>query len=88
MTDTEIVNIINSSMIQEFEFDPDTMTPDAHLINDLGMDSLDFVDLVVVLQNAFGVKLRNEPKIRQIETLGDLHKLVMEKKRELEAEGK
>ena len=88
MTDTEIVNVINDSMIKEFEFDPDTMTPDAHLINDLGMDSLDFVDLVVVLQNAFGVKLRDEPKVRQIETLGDLHKLVMEKKRELEAESK
>ena len=88
MTDTEIVDIINNSMIQEFEFDSDMMTPDAHLINDLGMDSLDFVDLVVVLHNAFGVKLRNEPKVRQIETLGDLHKLVMEKKRELEAEGK
>ena len=88
MTDTEIVNVINDSMIKEFEFDPDTMTPDAHLINDLGMDSLDFVDLVVVMQNAFGVKLRDEPKVRQIETLGDLHNLVMEKKRELEAEGK
>ena len=88
MTDTEIVDIINNSMIQEFEFDPDIMTPDAHLINDLGMDSLDFVDLVVVLHNAFGVKLRNEPKVRQIETLGDLHKLVMEKKRELQAGGK
>ena len=88
MTDTEIVNIINDCMIKEFEFDPDTMTPDAHLVNDLGMDSLEFVDLVVVLQNAFGVKLRDEPKVRQIETLGDLHKLVMEKKRELEAEGK
>ena len=88
MTDTEIVNIINDSMIKEFEFDPDTMAPDAHLVNDLGMDSLDFVDLVVVLQNAFGVKLRDEPKVRQIETLGDLHKLVMGKKRELEAEGK
>jgi acyl carrier protein len=88
MTDIEIVNIINDSMIKEFEFDPDTMTPDAHLINDLGMDSLDFVDLVVVMQNAFGVKLRDEPKVRQIETLGDLHKLVMEKKKELEAGGK
>jgi acyl carrier protein len=85
MTDTEIVNIINDSMIKEFEFDPDTMTPEAHLVNDLGMDSLDFVDLVVVLQNAFELKLRDEPKIRQIETLGDLHKLVMEKKKELEA---
>ena len=88
MTDIEIINIINDNMIKEFEFDPDTMTPDAHLINDLGMDSLDFVDLVVVMQNAFGVKLRDEPKVRQIETLGDLHKLVMEKKKELEAEGK
>ena len=88
MTDTEIVNIINDCMIKEFEFDPDAMIPDAHLVNDLGMDSLDFVDLVVVMQNAFGVKLRDEPKVRQIETLGDLHKLVMEKKRELEAEGK
>ena len=88
MTDTEIINIINDSMIKQFEFDPDSMTPDAHLVNDLGMDSLDFVDLVVVLQNAFELKLRDEPKVRQIETLGDLHKLVMEKKRELEAGGK
>lgn len=88
MTDIEIVNIINNSMIKEFEFDPDTMTPDAHLVNDLGMDSLDFVDLVVVLQNAFELKLRDEPKVRQIETLGDLHKLVMEKKKELEAGSK
>ena len=88
MTDTEIINIINDNMIKEFEFDPDTMTPDADLVNNLGMDSLDFVDLVVVLQNAFGVKLRDEPKVRQINTLGDLHNLVLEKKRELEAGGK
>lgn len=85
MTDTEVIDIINNSMIKEFEFDPSTMTPDAHLVKDLGMDSLDFVDLVVVIQNAFGVKLRDEPKVRIIETLGDLHKLVMDKKRELEA---
>ena len=88
MTDAEIINIINDSIVEEFEFDPDIMTPDAHLVNDLGMDSLDFVDLVVVLQNAFGVKLRDEPKVRQINTLGDLHDLVLDKKRELEAEGK
>lgn len=85
MTDTEVIDIINDSMIKEFEFNPSSMTPDAHLVEDLGMDSLDFVDLVVVIQNAFGVKLRDEPKVRKIETLGDLHKLVMDKKRELEA---
>jgi len=88
MTETEIINIINDSMVKEFEFDPDMMTPDAHMVKDLGMDSLDFVDLVVVLQDAFGIKLRNEPQVREINTLGDLHNLVLGKKRELDAEGK
>lgn len=88
MTDTEIINIINDSMVKEFEFDPDMMTPDAHMVKDLGMDSLDFVDLVVVLQDAFGIKLRDEPQVREINTLGDLHNLVLEKKRELEAGSK
>ena len=88
MTDAEMIKIINDSIIEEFEFDPDAMTPDAHLVKKLGMDSLDFVDLVVVLQNAFGVKLRDEPRVREINTLGDLHNLVLEKKRQLEAEAK
>ena len=88
MTNEEIVNIINNRMVKEFEFDPNMMTPDAHLVKDFGMDSLDFVDLVVVLQDAFGVQLRDEPKVREISTLGDLHNLVLEKKRQLEAESK
>ena len=62
------------------------MTPDSLLVEDLEMDSLDFVDLVVVLQKAFGIKLREDPKVRQIRTLGDLHALVLEKKRQLENE--
>ena len=80
MTDAEIIEIINDSMVKEFELDPDLMKPESHLINDLEMDSLDFVDLVVIMQNAFGVKLRDEPNVRQIRTLGDLHKLILSKK--------
>jgi acyl carrier protein len=52
------------------------------------MDSLDFVDLVVVLQEAFGIKLRNDSSVKEINTLGDLHDLVLQKKRQLEAEKK
>lgn len=88
MADPEIVKIINDRMIKEFEFDPEAMVPDAHLVNDLGMDSLDFVDLVIILQNEFGVNLRDEPKARQIETLEDLYGLIMEMKEHLEAESK
>jgi len=88
MTDAEAIGIINDSMVKEFELDPEMMTPEAHLVKDLEMDSLDFVDLVVVLQEAFGIQLRNDSSVREINTLGDLHELVLLKKRQLEAEKK
>ena len=88
MTNAEIIEIINDSMIKEFELDPETMTPEVHLVKDLEMDSLDFVDLVVILQEAFGVKLRNDSSVREINTLGDLHNLILKKKKQLEAEQK
>jgi acyl carrier protein len=86
MTDAEAIGIINDSMVREFELDPEIMTPEAHLVKDLEMDSLDFVDLVVILQEAFGIKLRNDSSVKEINTLGDLHDLVLQKKRQLEAE--
>ena len=88
MTDAEAIGIINDSMVKEFELDPEMMTPEAHLVRDLEMDSLDFVDLVVILQEAFGIKVRNDSSVREINTLGDLHNLVLQKKRQLEAEKK
>ena len=84
MTDSEVIELINRSLIEEFELDPSNMTPDALLVEGLGFDSLDFVDIVVVLQNAFGVTLREDPRVREVKTLGDLHRLVIEKKREME----
>ena len=84
MTDQEIIETVNRSLVEEFEMDPDEMVPDAHLVDGLGFDSLDFVDIVVVLQQAFGVTLRDEPRVREVRTLGDLHRLVIDKKRELE----
>ena len=86
MTESEIIKIINESMVEEFELDPEAMVPEAHLVDDLEMDSLDFVDLVIVLQNAFDVKLRDDPNVREIRTLGDLHNLILDKKRQLEDE--
>ena len=86
MTEAEVIKIINESMVEEFELDPEAMIPDARLVEDLEMDSLDFVDLVIVLQNAFDVKLRDDPNVREIRTLGDLHALILDKKKQLEAE--
>jgi acyl carrier protein len=84
MTDTEVIELVNRSLVEEFEVNPSVLTPDAHLVEDLGFDSLDFIDVAVVLQQSFGVTLRDEPRVREIRTLGDLYHLVIEKKRELE----
>lgn len=57
MDKTVIIEKINDFLIDEFEVDADTITPDANLKDTLGLDSLDYVDLVVTVESNFGVKL-------------------------------
>ena len=39
------------------EIDRDVITPDSHTIDDLGIDSLDFLDIVFAIDKAFGIKI-------------------------------
>ncbi len=39
------------------EIDRDTITPESHTIDDLGIDSLDFLDIVFAIDKAFGIKI-------------------------------
>lgn len=82
MTDQEIVETINRALAEEFEYDLGAMTPETTLFEEMGLDSLDIVDLVIVLETAFGMKVREEEAIRKIRTLGDIHSFVIEKKRQ------
>ncbi len=74
----QIIEIINKAFVEEFEIDPSQLTPEARLIEDLGLDSLDFVDMVVILQNSTSINVREEPRIRQVRTVGDLYSLLAE----------
>ena len=47
-------------MIDELEIDEDKIHDDAKLKYDLGIDSLDFVDIVVIVENNFGFKIKPE----------------------------
>lgn len=80
MTDQEIITLINTSLAEEFELEPAAMTAEANLYEDLGLDSLDTVDMVIVLERAFGMKIRDEQEIRQIRTMGDIHRFIIGKK--------
>ncbi len=79
MTEQEIVELIDSSLAEEFELEREDMTPDANLYEDLGFDSLDTVDMVIVLEEAFRFKIREEEAVRDIRTLGDIHRFVLNK---------
>jgi len=79
MTDQEAIELINTSLTEEFELDMTRMVPQAHLRDDLGLDSLDRVDMVIVLQNAFKIKIREEETIRGIQTIGEIHAYVLGK---------
>ncbi len=57
MSKDEIVEKMINFMVDEFEVDADTIQPDANLKDTLGLDSLDYVDLVVSIDANFGVKL-------------------------------
>ena len=57
MTRTEIDEKVKQFLIEELEVEEDEITPDARLKDDLGIDSLDFVDIVVIVERLFGFKI-------------------------------
>ena len=83
MTEMEIIELINTSLAEEFELNREVLKPQALILDDLELDSLDIVDMVVVLENAFQFKIREEDALREIRTLGDIHNFVLKKRIEM-----
>jgi acyl carrier protein len=56
----EIEEIVKNFLIEEIEVEEAVIKPDALLKDDLGIDSLDFVDIVVIVERNFGFKIKAE----------------------------
>ena len=69
--------MVNHVMIDEFEAEREQLNAETHLRDDLGMDSLDGVDLVVALEMAFGFRIP-EQEARGIRKLGDVYDRIRE----------
>ena len=76
ITREEIIKQTNEALKKEFEFKDELLVPTAQLRDDLGLDSLDAVDMVVVLEQKFGVTLRQGYDLRTIVTLNDLYDFI------------
>ena len=60
MTNNEIIEKIHEILIEEFEVDAEKLVPDANLKEALGLDSLDYIDLVVLIESNFSFKVKPE----------------------------
>ncbi len=56
----KIIEVTKGFLVEEFEVDEELILPDANLKETLDLDSLDYVDLVVVIEQNFGFKVQQE----------------------------
>ena len=68
----EIVDTVNRVVVEEFEAEPELLVPESRLREEIGLDSLDAVDLVISLELAFGFRIPEE-EVKGILTLGDIY---------------
>ena len=71
MKRSEIEEKVKHFLIEELEIDEDKIYPEARLKEDMDIDSLDFVDIVVIVDKYFGFKLKAE-EMAGIDTLAQI----------------
>lgn len=78
MSIEEIASTTQVFLSEEFEVDKSLITPENNLRETLDLDSLDYVDLVVVIEENFNIKL-NADDFKDIVTFSDFFSLVEKK---------
>jgi acyl carrier protein len=66
----ELLEKIKGVIVEQLGADEDDVTEDAAFVDDLGADSLDIVELVMALEEEFGVSIPDE-QAEKIKTVGD-----------------
>jgi acyl carrier protein len=69
MTDNQILDELRVILAEAFEIDPLRVTPDAHLFDELDLDSIDAVDLAIKLQQMTGKRIRPD-EFKSVRTVG------------------
>lgn len=75
MTKQEVIETINKFLVEDFEIAPEAIDPEKKIVEELELDSLDTVDIIVRVNEVFGVKLEKEA-LMEIKTLGQFYDLV------------
>ena len=77
MADKPLDQRVKDIIVEQLGVKPDQVTPEAKFIEDLGADSLDTVELVMALEEEFGIEVPDE-QAEKLQSVGDVIKYVEE----------
>ncbi|MBQ4433876.1 MAG: acyl carrier protein [Bacteroidales bacterium] len=81
MNREEIIETINNFLIEELEIDAERLKDDARLKEDLKIDSLDFVDIAVIVEEHFKIKIKPE-EMKSVKLLSQFYDYIENKMKE------
>ncbi len=70
MERTEVMDLVRDHLVAELEVTPERITPETRFREDLDADSLDLYELVMELEDHYGIRV-SEEEAAGIETVGD-----------------
>ncbi|AAF42044.1 TPA: acyl carrier protein [Neisseria meningitidis] len=76
MTEQEIYRLLRDTLTELFEIEPERITPDTNLYEDLEIDSIDAIDLIDRIKRETGRKLQAED-FRNVRTVNDVVQAVL-----------
>ena len=80
VSDDEIAKKVKSMVAERMDVDDGQITGDTHFVNDLQADSLDMAELVIDMEEAFGVQISDE-EAQKIDTVGKAIQYIQERKK-------
>lgn len=75
MATLDVFETLKTTLVEQFEIDPAKITPDARLLEDLDLDSIDAVDMIIKLQEITGRKVSPED-FKGVRTVGDVQRVI------------
>ena len=75
MADNMIEEKVKKIIVEQLTVNADQVTPDAKFVEDLGADSLDYVELIMALEEEFGLEVPDE-EAEKLQSVGDVIKYI------------
>lgn len=79
MARKEIEEKVNVFLVEDLEIEEENIFPESRMKEDMGIDSLDYVDIVVLVEKNFGFKITNPSEMTSVKTLEQFYDYIESK---------